>query len=132
MSGNARHTSLDLLYTHRMQARSNTYPFPLRILICLLALIILIPPCIAQSPAPHKQMPAGMTCCPATSSIQSPQTCCTLHPQPADLFAATPLLTIPVAANHVLPESAPISTAPPHQIRTTVSPPPLLHPILRI
>ena len=124
-----------------MQCRANSYPLPLRVFLCLLTLILLIPPCFGQPSATHSPMsdgmtatamPTGMDCCPSTTAIQAPNACCTLHPQPAELSSSTPALSIPNISSRVLPALAAVPHLAPRPIRTTASQPLLLHPILRI
>ncbi len=124
-----------------MRYRANPASVPVRVLACLLALIVLLPHCIAQFPAVHTRMSGmmttgmtadGMGCCPATSAIQAPSTCCLLDLQPAGIAAATPSLTIPSNTAQVLAWFASIPAPAPHTIHIPASRPPLLHPILRI
>jgi hypothetical protein len=114
-----------------MASRTSSQSIFLRILICVLTLVVLIPPCTAQFSTSHSQM-AGMNCCPTTSTIQPPQFCCALHPQPAEQSAATPQIIIPPSNTCVLPQRVAIPSTPTYRIPIAASPPPLLHPILRI
>lgn len=106
----------------------------------LLAILAVTIPCPGlahhQSENAKSMQPAHMqtaACCASTPSLSSPALCCTVHPEQAQQAVATE--SLPALAEQTAPLAAP--ALPSGFTRNilpgrTPSPPPLLHPILRI